>query len=435
MPPLSFFKLLAETWKVNNLKLIFTTNFIEFVDLYFFIHCAPIIEKIFVPPEWHGWMSSIALWFSYGIPPLAAFVFGAVGDNRGRRFTMLFSSTLMCLLTVSLVILPSYDQIGIWSLILFISIRFCQAVSIAAEGACAWVFGYESTQSFSKTAFTVPFISMGEGLSGVFSLLGFLGLFAVLSFLGEEMIVRMLFAVLSVAFIWVLSKRKELKDVKDYLDAREQLTYFGYRRITEVIKNHNKQLGCLAAIMMAYPLAFNISYIYMPELLKLHFAYSDHDVMLHNILITASEMIISVSFGYLAYRLEIQEILNRKWLALAIAFVSFFASVVFYLWFSANTPTYFMITLTQILMLVGVLSLGFLVGNFYQTFAIIGRFSSAAFSWACARIIGLIIGIAPMQWLHSCGGYEYFLCFTALSLIQIIGIYLSRVPVIEDWQR
>lgn len=430
----SFFQAIKNLWNVENLRLIFATNFIEFVDLYFFIHCAPIIEKIFCPPELHGHMTTFALWISYFVPPVAAFFFAYIGDKRGRKVVMVYSSALMAALTIGLVMLPSYSQIGMTSLILFCLIRFAQAVSIAGEGACAWVFGFESTSSFAKTAFNVPFISTGEGLSGVASLGGFLFLFWACSSLSEETIVRILFGMLALGFLYVLWNRKRLQDVEEYLEAKSDMESFRWLNMVDIAKYHKHQVFCLMGIMMLYPLAFNISYIYMPELMKLHCGFTDQDVMSHNIWITCSEMMIAVTSGYVAYKLEFHRIVDRRWLALGMALVSLAASIALYAWFRTNTPTLFMITLTQVIILFGVLNLAFLIGNFYKTFSVIGRYSCAAISWAFARIIGMICGILPMQYLHSLGGYDYFIMFIIFSCIQCTCIYLSKTPSLPDFE-
>jgi hypothetical protein len=144
---------------------------------------------------------------------------------------------------------------------------------------------------------------------------------------------------------------------------------------------------------------------------------------------------ISVTAGYYAYKLEFHRIIDRKWLSLGMALVSLVASIALYLWFIANTPTLLMITLTQVIILFGVVNLAFLIGNFYKTFAIVGRFTAAAMAWAFARILGMIFGILPMQYLHSLGGYDYFIMFTMFSCIQCAGIAYSKTPLLQDFER
>ncbi len=423
--PFSFCTFLFDFFKNSNLRFIFSTNFIEFLDLYFFIHCAPIIEKIFVPPAYHGQLAMWSLYIAYGVPPLASICFAKIGDDLGRKVTLIYSSFIMMILTVILTILPSYEQIGITSLIIFIILRLAQTVSIAGEGACAWIFAYETTPSFIQTAFTVPFISIGEPISGLFALGSFLLLFNYCSFASEEMIIRFVFAILVCFFAFIMFNRHKLTETHHFIEARQKLNTASvtFKEIYQSFKSYKKDWKCLTSIMILYPLGFIISYIFMGDLLKSQWGYSDHDVIEHNIIITIFELMLIVCGSSLAYVLELKKNFQRQYLFLILAIIGLVSSVWSYFYLSYSVPTIWGITCIQMLFLVGGMD-SFIISNFYKQFQIVGRFSLAASAWSTARIIGLIFAVMPMEYLHNSGSVSYVLVFTFFSIIQITALLI-----------
>lgn len=422
-----FLDTIKRFFKFPNMKLIFAANFIEFADLYFFIHCAPMIARIFIPEQYQHWMATFAIWVTCGIPPLAAMIFARIGDDLGRKITLILSSGLMLSLTIALVILPSYEKIGIWSLIGFCLIRVIQAFSIAGEGACAWVYAYESTHKFEDTAFTVPFISLGEMLSGVASLGAFLFFFRQFNFLGEETIIRIMFGFLAIMFAVILHNRKRMDETKTFITARQNLVpnSVSFKTLYRDFQHKKRNWVSLVAIMLIYPLGFTISYVFMGEYLKTNLGFSEQDVIYHNLFVAIAELVLVFWVALLVSTLESRNNINRKYSYLYISLIPLFVSVYAYFYLSYATPTVLAIWFIQVLMVMP-LNSAFIIGNFYRQFAVIGRFSGAASAWAAARIIGLIFGIFSMQYLQSTGMLEYFWVFTFFSVIQIAGILISR---------
>lgn len=422
-----FLNAIKRFFQFPNMKLIFFANFIEFADLYFFIHCAPMIAKIFVPEQYQHWMTTFSLWIAYGVPPIAAIIFARLGDDWGRRAMMILSTSMMLVLTIMLVILPSYQQIGVWSLVGFCTIRVVQALSIAGEGACAWVYAYESTRRFEDTAFTVPFISLGEMLSGVASLGTFLFLFKHFEYLGEETIIRIMFGCLALLFVLMLHNRKRMEETKTFIMERQRYApdKVSFTTLYRDLRNKKRNWSCLVAIMMVYPLGFTISYVFMGEYLKTNLGFSETDVIYHNMFVAIAELVLVFWTAVIVGSMEDKGLIRRKYSYLCISFVSLFCSIVSYFYLSHATPTVLAIWFIQFLMVMPVSS-SFIIGNFYRQFAVIGRFSGAASAWATARILGLIFGGFSIEYLHRSDMLEYFLVFTVFSVIQIAGILISR---------
>lgn len=417
-----------------NLRYLFCANFIEFADLYLFVHCAPIIGKLFVPPEYTSWMSNAGIWIAYGIPPLAAILFAYIGDDRGRRITMILSTGLMLFLTICLAALPSYEHIGIWATIAFCIIRVLQSFSIAGEGACAWIYTYEVTRPFSRTALTVPLISLGEMLSGVFSLVAFIGISYALPNYSEEAIIRMMFACLAAFFALILFNRKRLQESKSFLEARYSWgsSRLSVRKLYKGLAHLKRNRACLIAIMASYPLGFTISYVFVGDLLRQHLGFSDHDVMVHNSFVVLSELIFVAVVASLIYWLEKNKIANRKVPSALLPVISFGFSLFAYNQFSQGIFEEWMMGICQV-GIIAPLNAAFIIGNFYKSFPVIGRFSAAAQAWAAARLIGLGLGVLWMQKLEAIGSLHYFLFMFMFLVIHIIGVIASKEPSPENF--
>jgi MFS family permease len=75
--------------------------------------------------------------------PFGGFVFGHLGDRRGRRFVLVATLILMGVATGLMGLLPSYRSIGVWSPLLLVILRFAQGAAIGGEWAGAVLLAVE----------------------------------------------------------------------------------------------------------------------------------------------------------------------------------------------------------------------------------------------------------------------------------------------------
>jgi len=81
-----------------------------------------------------GLLASLAT-FGVGmvVRPIGAAIFGSVGDRIGRKPVFMITIMLMGIATVSVGLLPTYAQIGIWAPVLLVSLRLLQGLSAGGE--------------------------------------------------------------------------------------------------------------------------------------------------------------------------------------------------------------------------------------------------------------------------------------------------------------
>ena len=73
-------------------------------------------------------------------------VLGRIGDRVGRRQALTLSVMAMALATVSMAILPTYQQVGLWAPIALVLLRILQGLSAGGEYTTSIVFLAEHAQ-------------------------------------------------------------------------------------------------------------------------------------------------------------------------------------------------------------------------------------------------------------------------------------------------
>jgi MFS family permease len=145
----------------------------EWYDFYLYGSLAVFFGGLFFPAgnETARLLASLATFGAgFGVRPLGAVVFGHIGDLVGRKYTFLITMATMGLATALTGLLPTYEQIGIWSTVLLVTLRLLQGLALGGEygGAATYVAehvpdtkrGYYT--SFIQTTATVGFfLSMG----------------------------------------------------------------------------------------------------------------------------------------------------------------------------------------------------------------------------------------------------------------------------------
>ena len=68
--------------------------------------------------------------------PIGGVVFGIIGDKYGRKVVLTSTIILMAFSTLTIGLLPSYDQIGLWAPILLLLARVLQGFSTGGVCGC-----------------------------------------------------------------------------------------------------------------------------------------------------------------------------------------------------------------------------------------------------------------------------------------------------------
>jgi MFS family permease len=119
----------------------------EWYDFYLYVVLAPVFAKLFFPPA-NDNAALLAAFATYGagyvIRPLAAVIFGRIGDSAGRKYTFLMTIVLMGFATFCVGLLPTFKEIGWLAPVLLVVLRLVQGLAMGGEygGAAVYVAEY-----------------------------------------------------------------------------------------------------------------------------------------------------------------------------------------------------------------------------------------------------------------------------------------------------
>jgi MHS family proline/betaine transporter-like MFS transporter len=141
---------------------------LEWYDFCIFGYLSPIFSQHFFSSE-SALSSMIQTFFVFAIGflsrPIGAYIFGKIGDQKGRKKALLYSMFLMALSTFLLGIMPTYHQVGALAPVLLICFRIMQGVSLGGEFTGALSFLLEHSPK-NRRGFVVAWIHSGGFLGG-----------------------------------------------------------------------------------------------------------------------------------------------------------------------------------------------------------------------------------------------------------------------------
>jgi MHS family proline/betaine transporter-like MFS transporter len=150
-------------------------NALEFYDLTLYLYFAVTISKLFFPssnPTTSLLLALGSFGISYLMRPLGAIVLGLYADRVGRKPALMLSILLMMVGTFMMVVMPSYESIGIFASIGVLAARLIQGFSVGGEFGASTAFMVEHGPARKGLFASFQFASQGlasvmAALSGV----------------------------------------------------------------------------------------------------------------------------------------------------------------------------------------------------------------------------------------------------------------------------
>lgn len=132
-------------------------NVLEWFDFAVYGYLAPVLATQFFPTS--SLLASLLLTYSvfaigFLFRPLGAIIFGHIGDTRGRKTALVFSSMAMAIPTFLIGILPNFESIGIAAPLLLITCRIFQGLSLGGEFTGSFVYLIEQGTPGKKGFFS-----------------------------------------------------------------------------------------------------------------------------------------------------------------------------------------------------------------------------------------------------------------------------------------
>ena len=111
-------------------------NLVEWFDFFAYAYTSIYFASAFFPSgDQTSQLLATAGIFAVGffMRPLGGWLFGWLADTRGRKISMMIAVSLMCMGSLMIAVLPTYQTIGIAAPILLLVARLLQGLSVGAE--------------------------------------------------------------------------------------------------------------------------------------------------------------------------------------------------------------------------------------------------------------------------------------------------------------
>lgn len=298
----------------ESIGLLQIGTFLEYFDLMLYVHMAFLLNELFFPKtDSHTAMllSAFAFCSTYVLRPVGALIFGYIGDQFGRKITVIMTSMLMGLSCVLMANLPTYEQIGItaaWGITLC---RVLQSLSSQGEIIGAEIYLMEIT----KPPLRYPVVSLTSFFAAVGGMCA-LGLSVLLTTF--EINWRLAFwigaGISSIGF----TARIALRETPEFIHMK-RLSLQAANKQHRDEDNKGKQEKINARTVLAYfliscgyPICFYLSYIYCGNILKNTYGYTAEQVIQQNFILSIFQCVSFLTYSLLSYKINPLKILKIR---------------------------------------------------------------------------------------------------------------------------
>jgi len=399
----------------KSLTLIQIGAFLEYFDLYLYVHMAVVLNEIFFPktdPYTTSLIAAFTFSSTYILRPLGALFFGYLGDLFGRKSTIIITTSIMAFCSFTIASLPPYEAIGITAPIVMVGCRMLQGFSSIGEFVGAMTYVTETTKP-PKTYFITTLVAFFTNLGSTFALA--IGAFFLL--INPQNGWRTAFYFGSAIAVVGSIARSQLRETPEF----SQEYVRGNTKNKTLIdllpsRRTRRNFFCYLGVECLRPMYFYLSFIYIAAILRNSYGYTTSEVISHNFGISLIESIAMIAYGRLGLRHYPMSILKIR----GLCFLGF-AFLLPWLLGMAQYPWHLFAIQCGLL----ILGEGACPAHalFIRAFPAIGRYTQASLAYALSRIVTTLTtayGCALMG--------EYFgdVGITFL-LIVFIGIYLISV--------
>jgi MFS family permease len=143
-------KLTQKSITLNQIKILALSSLggiLELYDFIIFVHFTKFISVLFFPADIPEWLKLIQVYglFSIGyfFRPVGGIIFAHFGDKLGRKKIFFSSIILMALPTLAIGLMPTYAEIGYYSVVILLLLRIMQGCAFGGESGTSLVFAFE----------------------------------------------------------------------------------------------------------------------------------------------------------------------------------------------------------------------------------------------------------------------------------------------------
>ena len=358
-------------------------SFLEYFDLLLYVHMAVLLNELFFPktdPHTAALLAAFAFCSTYVLRPFGALLFGWIGDNMGRKSTVIITSMMMALSCLVMAILPTYEQIGILSAWIVTVCRVVQGLSSMGEIIGAEIYVTEITKPPVQYV-AVSLIDLAAYVGGAFAV----GVAALVTIKGFDW--RDAFWIGACIAVVGSVARTRLRETPEFLQKKLKATFNkkeatkskSFKMFLSQEKVGKKVMIAFFATYCGWPLSFYLIFMYFNPFLK-SMGKSAQDIIMHNFFLSIVLCVAFLCWGLLSYKVHPLKISKLK----GIGFLAF--SLLLPAWlFHVKTSADLFFTQTILI----IFALSALPSNsiFIRHFPILKRFTVTSFLYALTRAL------------------------------------------------
>ncbi|MCC8371250.1 MAG: MFS transporter [Rickettsia endosymbiont of Pseudomimeciton antennatum] len=390
-------------------------TFLEYFDLMLYVHMAGLLNELFFEPSdphTTSLMMAFAFCTTFIFRPIGAVIFGWLGDNIGRKLTVIITTFMMAVSCLVMANLPTYAQIGSAAAWIVTICRAIQGISSMGEMAGAQLYLTETIKPPAQYA--------SVGLMWAFGSLGKLGALGIASL------------VTSYAFNWRFAfwlgaavalvgsvARTTLRETPEFADAKRRIKKVFEKTNTDTasLTNHpilqekvnKKTLIAFFLLQCISPVCFYFTYIYCANILKTSFGYTISEVIHHNFIVCIVEFLTLLILCYLSLKIY-------PLLILRIILITCAIFIIFCPYLLNNITAPYQLFLIQFFIILLVECLAPALSILYKSFPVFKRFTCVNMTFAISRALMYVVTSFGFVYLYDHFGHW--------------GLWVIMVPII-----
>ncbi|WP_244430866.1 MFS transporter [Methylocystis sp. ATCC 49242] len=244
-------------------------NLVEWYDFYVYSAFSLYFADAFFPgddPVAQMLSASGVFALGFFMRPIGAYIFGRIGDNRGRRAALMLSVLLMCAGSLIIALVPTYASIGAAAPALLLFARLLQGASLGGEyGSSATYLAETATPERRGFYSSFQYVTMIAG-----QLLALLVLLILQNFALDDAALRdwgwrIPFAIGALLAIVALLMRRDLAETPAFEASRGDPSVSSLRALLA----HKRETMTVVGLTLGGTIAFYVYTTYMQKFLKL----------------------------------------------------------------------------------------------------------------------------------------------------------------------
>ena len=365
-------------------------TFLEYFDLMLYVHMAAFLNELFFEPadsHFTSLMMSFAFCTTFVFRPVGALIFGWLGDNIGRKSTVIITTFMMAVSCFVMANLPTYAQIGVAATWIITICRIVQGMTSMGEIVGAGLYLTETINP------PIQYVSVTlVGLSAALGSMGALGIASLVTSYGFNW--RLAFWIGAIVALIGFAAKTTLRETPEFANAKLILKNKYEKANIDIKALYNdpvvnekinkKTIIAFLLLECSTPVCFYFIYLHCGTILKTDFGYTSTEVIHHNFIVSILEFLILSILSYVSYR--VYPLLTAKIILIIYSIVILFCP---YWLNNLNFP--FELFFIQIVIILFKYCHTSAAPIFYKSFPVFKRFTCVSVIFSVSRALMYVI--------------------------------------------